>query len=104
MKIIKYSVYTLATLVFAVGVLLISMRFADGPWGIIAGGAFSSGEMYQGEEPDWSFLRDRETVEFQLENPTRSRTTWIVEHEGKIYIPSGYMNSTVGKIWKKWPW
>ena len=34
---------------------------------------------------------------------TRSRTTWIVEHEGKAYIPSGYMTTWWGRIWKKWP-
>lgn len=27
----------------------------------------------------------------------------IVEHDGRIFIPSGYMLSTVGKIWKQWP-
>jgi len=42
-------------------------------------------------------------VEFQLLDPVRSRTTWIVEHDNRIFIPSGYMNSTVGKLWKQWP-
>jgi hypothetical protein len=26
-----------------------------------------------------------------------------MEHEGRIFIPSGYMNSIGGKIWKHWP-
>ena len=43
------------------------------------------------------------TVEFQLLNPSRSRTTFVMEVDGRIFIPSGYMNSTVGKIWKHWP-
>ena len=68
-----------------------------------AGGPFSSGELVAGPEPDWSIARDATTVEFQLADPPRSRTTWIVEHEGKIYIPCGYMTSTFGKLWKKWP-
>ena len=42
-------------------------------------------------------------MEFQLVDPPRSRTTWILEHEGRIYIPCGYMTSTLGKIWKQWP-
>ena len=54
-------------------------------------------------EPDWRFIKDYDTVEFQLLEPARSRTTWIVEHEGRIFIPSGYMLSTIGKIWKQWP-
>ena len=70
---------------------------------IIAGGPFKTGELVAGAEPDWGFVRDMPTVEFQLENPARSRTTWIIEHEGKIYIPCGYMTTTWGKIWKKWP-
>ena len=44
-----------------------------------------------------------DTVEFQLLEPDRSRTTWILVHDGKIYIPCGYLNSAVGRIWKKWP-
>ncbi len=28
-------------------------------------------------------------------------SAWIVEHEGKIYIPSGYMTTWWGKIWKQ---
>ena len=77
-------------------------RFTDGPTGIITGGAFSSGEVVS-EEPDWRYVKDYDIVEFQLLDPARSRTTWIVEHDGRIFIPSGYMLSTVGKIWKQWP-
>jgi hypothetical protein len=28
---------------------------------------------------------------------------WIVEHEGRLYVVSGYMSSTVGRLWKRWP-
>jgi len=85
--------------------ILIGARFADGPLEIIAGGPFASGELVE-TEPDWSFITTtgRREVQFQLLDPERSRTTWIVEHEGRIYIPSGYMNSLVGKIWKHWPY
>lgn len=82
---------------------LVAARFADGPLEIVAGGPFSSGEQYTDGEPDWTFVADIPTVEFQLMNPERSRTTWIIEHEGKIYIPSGYMTTWWGKIWKQWP-
>ncbi len=82
---------------------LFAMRLHDGPIGLIAGGPFTSGEIYTGEEPDWSMVRDIRTIEFQLLNPARSRTAWIVEYDGKIYIASGYMNTIRGKIWKHWP-
>jgi len=93
----------LALLVVAIGGLLIAARFADGPIVIVAGGPFTTGELVAGPEPDWSFVRDVQEVEFQLLEPPRSRTTWILEHEGKAYIPSGYMTTWWGRIWKKWP-
>jgi hypothetical protein len=89
-------------LVLIVG-LLVGARFADGPIVIIPGGPFTSGELVSGPEPDWSFVRDVREVEFQLLDPARSRTTWILHHEGKAYIPCGYMTTWWGKIWKRWP-
>jgi len=102
-NILRLLGYALLTIALAVALFLFAARFADGPLEIVSGGPFSSGEHYSGEEPDWSFVRDKATVEFQLLEPARSRTTWIVEHKGKIYIPSGYMTTTWGKIWKQWP-
>ncbi len=89
-------------------VVLVAARSHDGPLGgpfeIVAAGPFRTGELYPGEgEPDWAFLKDYSTVEFQLLEPARSRTTWIMEHEGRIFIASGYMNTTWGKLWKQWP-
>ena len=77
--------------------LFTAARFHDGPFegglAIVAAGSFDSGELHTGlEEPDWGFLRDYSTVEFQLLDPARSRTTWIMEYDGRIFIPSGYMN------------
>ena len=91
------------SLVLLIGIALIGARFADGPIAIIAGGPFTSGELVTGPEPDWSFTRDIQEVEFQLVDPPRSRTTWILEHEGRIFIPCGYMTTRWGKIWKQWP-
>ncbi len=85
------------------GSLVIGARFSDGPLAIIAGGPFTTGEPVTGPEPDWSFVHDIREVQFQLLDPTRSRVTWIVDHEGKAYIPSGYMTTWWGKLWKHWP-
>jgi len=93
----------LLILVLAIGALLIGARFSDGPLAIIAGGPFSTGQPVSEPVSDWSFVRDVQEVEFQLLDPPRSRTTWIVEHDGRAYIPSGYMNSWWGKLWKRWP-
>ncbi len=93
----------LGSLILLMLVVLIGARFADGPLGIIAGGPFTSGELVSGPEPDWSSVRSIREVEFQLLDPDRSRTTWILQHEGKIYIPCGYMRTRWGQIWKQWP-
>src|SRR5262245_289527 len=92
----------LAFIVVILSGLLVGARFADGPIAIIAGGPFTSGELVSGPEPDWSFVRDVREVEFQLLDPARSRTTWILYHEGKAYIPCGYMTTWWGRIWKQW--
>lgn len=82
----------------------VAARFSDGPIAIFAGGPFTSGQRVTGPEPDWSFVRDVGEVEFQLLDPPRSRTTWILEHDGHVYIPSGYMTTWWGKLWKHWPY
>ena len=102
-SLLKGLFYLALGLTLATALFLFGMRFANGPYAIIAGGEFTSGERYRGAEPDWSFVKDRSEVEFQLLDPARSRTTWIVEHEGRIYIPCGYMNTTWGRLWKQWP-
>ena len=80
----------------------ITTKVSDGPIEILAGGPFTSGTPAE-TEPEWSFVKDYVTVEFQLIEPAQSRTTWIMEHNNRIFIPSGYMNSTIGKLWKHWP-
>jgi hypothetical protein len=93
----------IAALVVGIGALFLVARLSDGPLAIVAGGPFISGQLAIDPNPDWSFVRQIREVEFQLLDPPRSRTTWIVEHAGKAYIPSGYMNSWWGRIWKQWP-
>src|SRR5512145_141542 len=92
-----------ALLLVLIGGLLVGARFADGPIAIIPGGPFTSGELVSGPEPDWSFVRDVQEVEFQLLDPPRSRTTWILVHQGRAFIPCGYMDSSWGRLWKRWP-
>jgi hypothetical protein len=89
--------------VVAIATLLVASGYTDGASPLFGGGELVSGELITGREPDWSFARDLPTIELQLLNPPRSRVIWIVEHEGKPYVISGYMGSAIGSLWKHWP-
>jgi hypothetical protein len=102
-KILKWFLILIGTVVFTIVLFFVYMRFHDGPMEIIAGGPFKTGELAQGPEPDWSFIKDRPTIEFQLFDPETSRTLWVVVDNNKLYLMSGYMKTGFGKIWKQWP-
>lgn len=82
--------------------LVFSAGFSDGPLAVIRGGVFTSGELVT-SEPDWTFAKDVTEIEFQLLNPATSRTAWIAVADGRVFIPSGYMDTTFGRLWKQWP-
>jgi len=103
MNFIKWLLILIATIVIAISSFLFYMRFHDGPIEIFAGGAFQTGELIQGSEPDWNDIADLATFEVQTVEPPRSRTTWLAVVDGRVFIPSGYMNTGFGKIWKHWP-
>ena len=103
MRILKWLAGAFSVALLAVVALVIGARFGDGPIAIIPGGPLESGERVTGSEPDWTFARDMMEMEFQLVEPPRSRTTWLQVHDKKLYVVSGYMNSTLGQIWKQWP-
>ncbi|GEM_PF-6570356 len=74
-SILRIALGLLGSLVLLIVLALIGARFADGPVAIIAGGPVTSGELVTGPEPDGSFVRDIQEVEFQRVDPPRSRTT-----------------------------
>ena len=82
--------------------LKLANRNADGPSILFPGGALVSGPLHSGPEPDWSFTDDVFTIELQLEKPLSSRRIFVMESDNKVYVPSGYMRSMLGKIWKDW--
>ncbi len=100
-------VATLCVFLFT-GIAYAAMRFNDGPvefwpWFTISiGGPFRSGEI-EPSPADWTFIRDREEIEIQTLNPPTSRTVWVPVVDGRLYIVSGYMSSTLGRLWKQWP-
>ena len=99
---LKWTFGFVAVVIVATGLSLFAAGFSDGPIAIIPGGVFTTGEMVT-EEPDWEFVKDVSEVEFQLLDPTSSRTSWIAVADGRAFIPCGYMDTTYGRIWKQWP-
>lgn len=89
--------------VTAVVTAAVKQRFTDGPNRVFSGGPLRSGELHKGSEPDWSFVEDVSTIELQLVNPPQSRRIWTAELNGKLYVWSSYMDTTVGRLWKRWP-
>lgn len=101
-KALKWFGIGCAVLVLAVAAVLGGMRFHDGPLEILSGGPFTTGTLSPAPD-DWSFLRDRSTIEFQTMDPAQSRTVWLATFEGRLFIVSGYMRTNYGAIWKQWP-
>ena len=99
MKWLRRIALGLGTLVLALFAVGVAARFADGPVGPFPGGPLESGEWATGPA-DWTALADENEVELQLLDPPRSRTTWIVVHEGAAYIPCAYPEAS---WFKKWP-
>ena len=103
MRIIKWLGGAIGIVVILLVGLVFAARLSDGPIAIIPGGPLEAGELVTGPEPDWSFARDIPEMEFQLVEPPVSRTIWLQVVDKKLYVVSGYMNTTVGKLWKQWP-
>ena len=101
-KVLKWTGIGLALLVLAIAVLLVSMRFHDGPLEILSGGPFKTGTLSRAPD-DWSFLRELSTIEFQTMDPAQSRTVWLATFDQRLFIMSGYMTTNYGAIWKQWP-
>lgn len=101
-KLLKWLGTLIALSIALVALGLFGMRFHDGPLEILSGGPFKTGTL-EAAPTDWSFLRDRGTIEFQTMDPAQSRTVWLATHEGRLFVVSGYMTTGYGAIWKQWP-
>jgi hypothetical protein len=100
MRVLRALAIGLGGLLAALGLAAFAARFADGPVAILAGGPFRSGELVDPPPGDWSFAAEIDEVELALLAPPRSRTTWIVVHEGVPYVPCGFLDVP---LWKQWP-
>ncbi|NJN52492.1 MAG: hypothetical protein HC809_12785 [Gammaproteobacteria bacterium] len=103
---LKIILQIVGVLVLLLAATLITLKLknqnADGPSVLFPGGALVSGELYQGPEPNWAFTDDVFTIELETRPPTSSRRIFIMESGGKVYVPSGYMKSFLGQLWKDW--
>lgn len=107
-KFLKWLTISVVSLFFVMVLFFAGLRFADGPveffpWFTISiGGPFRSG-VITATPQDWSFLTEREEIEFQTVSPQTSRTVWLAVHDSRLFIVSGYMNTGIGRLWKQWP-
>ena len=103
MKIVL-QILGLIVLVLSVTIVTLKLKHqnADGPSVLFPGGELVSGELHAGPEPDWRFTDELFTIELQLNDPMSSRKIFVMESDGKVYVPSGYMRSMLGRIWKEW--
>ncbi|MGH0037652.1 MAG: hypothetical protein ACQGVK_21695 [Myxococcota bacterium] len=101
MKALRAIGLALVVVAAALGIIAFAARFADGPVGPFPGGSLEAGAwLDEATEPDGSELAAVESIEFQLLEPPRSRTTWILVHDGALYIPCGIPRF---RVWKRWP-
>lgn len=77
----------------------ITARFRDGPFGPFPGGPLMSGPLIRGPIPDPETISQVGEVELQLDESRSSRLTWIVAHEGALFIPCGYIRVPLLKRW-----
>jgi hypothetical protein len=99
---LKFIGIVVGAVLLIAGVTLTAAKFADGPWALISGGPFTTGT--PAGAADAVALTDRQEVEFELVGDESSRTTWIMQANGRLFIPSGYMDTLLGDIWKHWPY
>ncbi|NNL67439.1 MAG: hypothetical protein HKP30_14415 [Myxococcales bacterium] len=99
-RILKGLLGTIAVLALVVAALFVGARFHDGPLAIIPGGALESGPRVEAPVADWGFVADIEEIELQLLAQKTSRTTWIVAHAGRAFVPVS-LAFPPGKSWHR---
>ncbi len=98
MVMMRWVMRLVAFLVVLVALVFGGARLHDGPLGPIPGGPLVAGDLVTEPVGDWSFAKDVVEVELQLAAQSKSRTTWVLVHEGKAYIPAATAFPP-GKTW-----
>lgn len=100
MVVLRWVMRIVAGLVVLIALVFIGARFHDGPLGPIPGGPLASGPVVDTAVTDWSFAADVVEIELQLAAQSKSRTTWIIVHDGKAYVPAS-TEFPPGKTWHR---
>ena len=87
MTVLRWLIRILAGLVALIALLFVGARFHDGPLGPIPGGPLTSGELVREPIDDWSFAKDVQEIELQLDSERRSRTVWLLVLENQAFVP-----------------
>ena len=98
MTVLRWLLRIVAAGVALLALLFLVARLHDGPLGPLPGGALEAGEEVTVPVTDWSFATDVGEIELQLTSQSRSRTTWILVHEGEAYVPCS-LGFPPGKSW-----
>lgn len=98
MTVLRWLLRLAAAGVALLALLFLAARLHDGPLGPLLGGALEAGEEVTVPVTDWSFATDIGEIELQLTSQSRSRTTWILVHEGEAYVPCS-LGFPPGKSW-----
>jgi hypothetical protein len=97
---LRITAIVIGALLIAFGLIAQAGRYMDGPLGPLPGGALERGQAVPAGSIPWDEFAHVETIELQLLEPARSRTTWIVEYAGAAYVPCGAPGFW---LWKQWP-
>ncbi len=100
MRVLRWIGIGLAVVAVALVAVGVVVRDCDGPVGPFPGGPLEAGVLVDEPVADWSFAADVNQAELQLLEPPRSRTTWLVVHQGALYVPCGLPNL---RWFKQWP-
>ena len=87
MRILRVIGLLLLAVIVLIALVGVGARFHDGPIGLFPGGPLQAGALNGSPVDDWSFAANEETIELQLISQDRSRTTWILVHDGSAFSP-----------------
>ena len=100
MVVLRWIIRVVVLFLVLVALVFVGARFHDGPLGPIPGGPLASGPVVGEPVTDWSFATAVVEIELQLASQSKSRTTWIIVHDGKAYIPAA-TEFPPGKTWHR---
>lgn len=100
LRVVNWIVSLLAIAASVLLVIALAARMSDGPLGPFPGGPLKKGPIAMRPVSDWTFAADVPLMQLQLLKPPRSRTTYLLVHDGKLYVPAGFLDVP---IWKQWP-